>query len=77
MNVRTLKEVDFLKSLLPPPRSQELAKMVVELDKANSPDEGYRGLLSTMSKEPLRRGETWRMRVLFVVGSQMVREQTD
>src|SRR3990167_7851632 len=41
-----------------------------ELDARNAPDEEYRALTSTGSKEPLRRGETWRSRVERVARSQ-------
>jgi hypothetical protein len=44
--------------------SQELKAIVAELDALNAPDESYRARFSTFVKKPLRKGETWRDRLI-------------
>ena len=44
--------------------SQELKFIVAELDALNAPDESYRERFSTFVKKPLRKGETWRDRLV-------------
>ncbi len=45
-------------------------QMLNELDALNSPDIDYRKLLSTGTKDRLKKGETWRSRALKLVESQ-------
>ena len=50
---------------------------VKELDKERAPDERYRSLLSTGTKIPLRRGESWRGRVIAWAERDIARHQVE
>ncbi len=41
--------------------------IVEELDARHAPDHAYRDILSTGGKDRLKRGETWRKRVLHYI----------
>jgi len=43
---------------------QELELIIAELDSANAPDSEYQKRFSTFVKKPLRKGETWRSRLI-------------
>ena len=43
---------------------QELELIIAELDSANAPDSEYQKRFSTFVKKPLRKGETWRGRLI-------------
>lgn len=51
-----------------------IAEAIRELDKRNAPDDEYRSLLSTASKDELKPGETWRERAMRVAESQQPQE---
>ena len=46
------------------PIAQQWMNRVYELDAAKAPDSAYRDIMSTAGKNPLKKGETWRERVL-------------
>ena len=43
---------------------QELELIITELDSVNAPDSEYKKRFSTFVKKPLRKGETWRSRLI-------------
>jgi hypothetical protein len=55
-------------SRVSPKTSEVWQSRVDELSKANAPDIQYRDILSTGSKDPLKRGETWKSRVQRFIG---------
>jgi hypothetical protein len=51
--------------------------ILAELHAANSPDEEYRSAFSSFSKVPLKRGQTWRGRLVAMVEREtLTRERT-
>lgn len=54
--------------------SEQLIGALLELDEAGAPDSEYRKLFSTASKRPLKRGETWRQRLLGWINHEIERE---
>ena len=45
--------------------AQDIRATITELDRLNSGDEAYRQQFSTFTKQRLRKGETWRLRLLL------------
>lgn len=43
---------------------EELESIITELDAVNAPDSEYQKRFSTFVKKPLRKGETWRSRLI-------------
>ena len=44
--------------------AQDLRRTITTLDQCKSSDETYRELFSSFTKRPLRKGETWRKRLV-------------